>query len=117
MFLWPSLMQEELDRFRRFANHRRMRKQKDKVLPSGVTPDFAHTFPERFGGRDCLYPVDRNVIKEIMDDMKAEQEALTDWGVSPEFKIRAQAGLDRMGVDKVSLENVWVVFNALLQYV
>src|ERR1700742_2604601 len=81
MLLWPPLIQQELDQFLANANHRRMRKQKEKSLPSGVSPHYAYTFPEEFGGRDCLQPVDKRVIEEILRDMKPEHELLTSWGV------------------------------------
>jgi len=115
MWLWPPLMQRELDKFCFSANNRQMRKQRDKLLPSGVTPNVAHTLPERFGGEDCLQPVDRQVIQEIMDEMRENYDALTDWGVPPEFAARAAAACDRLQVHEVTLMNVWVVFSSILQ--
>ena len=115
MWLWPRLIQEELDHFRLFANTRKIRKQRNKILPSGVSPHYAYTFPERFGGCDCLQPVDVSIIKEILDDMKPEQQFLTDWGVPPEFAVQCADALQRIGlVEPVNLKNVWVVFNAIL---
>src|ERR1700742_4696207 len=117
MWLWPPIMQKELDKFVHFANNRRMRKQKDKVLPSGVTPDFAYTFPDQFGGRDCLIPVDRQVVKEILDDMEAEKDALTDWGVPPEFAAAASAAAISLeiNIEECSLNNIWWIFAAIIQ--
>jgi len=116
-WLWPPLMQKELDSFRHYANNHRIRKQKDKRLPSGVTPSFAYTFPEHFGGEDCLQPVDMQVIEEILEDMKPKAEQLMDWGVPPEFEARAQAGFDSLEIKEVTITTVWVVFTALLHFV
>jgi hypothetical protein len=115
MWLWPPLMQRELDKFRCLANNRRVRKQKDKICPSGTTPNFAYTFPESFGGRDCLQPVDVNVIDEILADMVDEHRALTDWGVPEDFAQRAKLGVRRLGFDLAQMEmvNVWTVFAAV----
>lgn len=114
MWLWPPLIQKELDKFMNFANHRRGRKQKEKVLPSGVTSDYAYTFPEHFGARNCLIPVDRHIIKEMMDDLEEEKKAMSDWGVDPEVAELAGIALARLGVEEVTMENVWIIFTSLL---
>ena len=98
MWLWPPLMQRELDKFCHFANNRRVRKQINKHLPSGVTPSFSYTFPERRGGRDCLQPVDTEVVEEILQDVEAEKKALTDWGVSADFVARAEEAARRLDI-------------------
>jgi hypothetical protein len=108
-------MQKELDKFRQLANNRRVRKQKDKILPSGTTPSFAYTFPEEFGGRDCLQPADVAVIDEILTGMEAEHRALTDWGVPAEFARRASAAVQTLGIslEQMDMTNVWTVFAAI----
>ena len=115
MWLWPPLMQRELDKFCESANNRRMRKQKDKLLPSGVPPNIAYTFPERFGGEECLQPIDRNIVQEMLDGMQANHDALTDWGVPEDFATRAEAALNRLRVREVTMTNVWLVFAGILQ--
>ena len=118
MWLWPPIVQRELDHFREVANNRRVRKQKDKILPSGVSPSYAYTFPEDYGGVDCLQPVDREVIEEVLHDLEPEMVALTDWGVPPEFARRAQAICDMINlkVNQVSINEVWVAFSAILAH-
>ena|ERR1700753_90945 len=116
MWLWPPLLQKELDDFCVLANNRRMRKQKEKLLPSGVTPNKAYSLPEDFGGTDCLQPVDLGIIQEILDDMRPEHEVLTDWGVSPEFAERAEAILRRLKIKEVTLTTVWVIFASILSH-
>lgn len=117
MWLWPSIMQRELDKFRRFANNRRVRKQKDKALPSGVTPNFSYNLPERFGGRDCLQPVNVAVVEEILQDMEEQKNALTDWGVPPVFAARAEAASIQAGIriQEVTMDNAWSVFALILR--
>lgn len=91
-----------------------MRKQKDKVLPSGVTPNQAYSFPDRHGGEDCLIGVNRDTVKAMLNDMQEEQAALTDWGVSPDLVPLAKQALKKLRVKEVTLENIWLVFCALI---
>src|SRR6201999_3190311 len=106
MFLWPPVMQKELNKFVHLVNHRRVRKQNDKNLPSGVTPSFSYTFPERFGGRNCLLPVNMLIIEEILEDLKAEHDRNMDWGVPPEFRDRAEAAFDRLHITELTMGNI-----------
>ena len=118
MWLWPPVIQKELDRFREMANSRRMRKQKNKILPSGVSPNLVYTLPERFGAHDCLQPVECRVVQTILNDMQAEQDYLTNWSVTPTFAKRCKQLLPTAGiqVEKISLETVWMAFNALVRF-
>jgi hypothetical protein len=115
MWLWPPLMQKELDRFQTFANTRKMRKQRDKALPSGVSAAFAYSCPERFGGRNCLQQVDKQVIGEIIADLEPEAKARMDWGVPPELAASAKEIFEDSGVEEVTMNNVWLVFGYILQ--
>ena len=110
MWLWPPLIQQELDKFRHYANNHRVRKQKDKILPSGVSPNMAYLFPEKFGATNCLEPVDLTVVQEILDGLQEEKERLTDWGVPEEFAARAKTVYDTLPVEEVTLLNIWLVF-------
>jgi hypothetical protein len=92
-----------------------VRKQKDKRLPSGVSPNTAYTFPEEYGGRNCLQPVDVVVIQEMLDEMQEEKDRLSDWGVPEDFAQRAQRALDVYSVGEVNLTNIWFVFQAVLR--
>src|ERR1700749_4573448 len=106
MWLWPPLMQKELDRFRKSANSRKVQKQKDKVLPSGVSPNIAYTLPEKYNGEECLQPVDVDLIDAILADMQPQKDALSDWGVPEEFDRRAQDAFDRLPIREVTLQTI-----------
>jgi hypothetical protein len=87
-------------------------------LPSGVSPHIAYTLPERYGGEDCLQPVDLKLIREMMDsdEMREARALATDWGVTPEFARRAEAALKTLRIEEVTLQNVWITFSALLGF-
>lgn len=118
MWLWPELMQKELDAFKEKANHRRVRKQPDKILPSGVSPNTAYTFPEQFEGRECLLPVDKEYVEEMLKspEMEIGKIAATDWGLPDEFIARANAAYARLRSPKITMETVWIIFAAMVRF-
>lgn len=118
-WLWPPVIQKELDRFCDEANNKRVRKQKNKVLPSGVSPNISYTFPERFEGEDCLQPIDRNLVQAMLDSerMRPEKRLATDWGVPDSFALRAQDAMRRLHIEEVTLPTIWITFSALLPFV
>lgn len=91
-------------------NGTRMRKDKHKPGPSGMSRNEAFSMPEQWGGRNCLLPVDVNVIREIKEAMGGD--SLLEF-TTPEFSAEVQAAYDTLGVAKLTLENVWHVFQAL----
>lgn len=109
-------MQKELNKFCYEANNRKVRKQKDKLLPSGVSPNIAYEFPERFGATDCLEQVDVRVVEEILDCMQEAKDALSDWGVPKDFAICAQKKYEELSVQEVTMSNVWLVFGSMVNF-
>jgi hypothetical protein len=107
-----------LDRFRDESNNKRVRKQRNKILPSGVSPYISYLFPERYGGEDCLQDVDLVLVQEMLQSevMQQAKAQASDWGVPAEFAQRAEAGLMTLEIGEVTLQNVWVVFSALLAF-
>ena len=117
MWLWPRLIQNALDEFCQLANSRRSRKQRDKLLPSGVSANTAYVFPERFGGHDCLQPVDVSTVEQILDDMVEVKEHIATWGVPPEFALRCEHAKICAGIrEEITISNVWPTFFALLYF-
>jgi hypothetical protein len=114
MWLWPPIIQKELDKFRFQANNRRVRKQKHKTLPSGVSPNTAYSFPEKFGATDRLQPVEIPVVQAMLEQMQEAKDALDDWGVPAVFARRAQAAYEQTRIPSISISNVWFVFQCIL---
>lgn len=110
-WLWPKLLRTELADFMAFRNGARMRKNKNKPGPSGMSRNEAFSLPEKWGGRNCLLPVDVEVVREIKEAMGGD--ALLDF-VVPEFAARAQRAYDSLDIQTLTLENVWHVFQALM---
>jgi len=114
LWLWPPLIQKELNRFVESANNRRVRKQRDKLLPSGVSPNTAYVLPENFNAVDCLQQIDGNLIDGILQEFEEGRKSVEDWGVPADFAACAQEAFERLRSPEVTLSNVWIIFAALL---
>lgn len=111
-------MQKELDKFCHYQNHHKMRKQKDKILPSGCSPNFAYSCPGRFGAENCLQPVNMQVIDELLADLERDKRVQSDWGIPPLFAQVANQILREklnMELSEVTKENAWCIFSAVHQ--
>ncbi|KAG9316859.1 hypothetical protein JVU11DRAFT_2931 [Chiua virens] len=87
-WIWSKLLCKDLQEMMDFHNGTRMRKDNDKIGPSGMSRNDAFSLPEQWGGRNCLLPIDMNVIREIKAEMGGD--ALLEF-TSVEFSARAQA--------------------------
>lgn len=96
-------------------NARKVRKQREKRLPSGVAPEYSYACPDLFGGHQCLQPVNPTLVDELLEDLQEEKEALTDWRVPESFKREAESALERGGIEPkdITVLNVWLVFSAI----
>jgi hypothetical protein len=93
-----------------FRNGARMRLDKTKAGPSGMSRNEAFSLPENWGGRDCLLPVDVNVIRELKEAMGGDD--ILEF-VSEEFAERAQAAYNSLHIRNLTAENVWYIFREL----
>lgn len=97
-----------------FRNGTKMRKDKDKGGPSGMSRNDAFALPERWGGRDCLIPVDIAIIQEIKAAMGGDDIL----SFAPaEFCERAELAYSSLLITALSFENVWAVFSHMLPLV
>ena len=87
-----------------------MRKDNEKAGPSGMSCNEAFSFPENWGGRNCLLEVDVAIIRELKNAMGGDE--ILEF-VSAEFSQHAQAAYDTLGVVDLNSENVWYVFRDL----
>ena len=116
-WLWPKLLQKELDTFMEFRNGCKMRKDKNKSGPSGMSRNDAFSLPEEWGGRDCLLklePEDLSVVSELKAELGGD--ALIAFS-TPEFATHAQLVYDSLMITQLTFENVWVVFVTMLPLV
>ena len=100
-----------------FRNGCKMRKDKNKSGPSGMSRNDAFSLPEEWGGRDCLLklePEDLSVVAELKEELGGD--ALIAFSTL-EFAARAQVVYDSLGIIQLTFENIWVVFTIMLPLV
>jgi hypothetical protein len=114
-WLWPRLLQKELDTFMEFRNGCMMRKDQEKPGPSGMSRNQAFSLPEMWGGRDCLLKInDLSVIEGLKKELGGDE--LVSFS-TPEFSAHAQAAYDSLAIIDLTFENVWAVFTVMLPLV
>ncbi|KAJ7474431.1 hypothetical protein B0H11DRAFT_2158685 [Mycena galericulata] len=113
-WLWPRFIQAGLDQYAALRNSIKMRKQSDKPGPSAMSRNTAFSLPEKWGGRNCLLPVDVDVIAQMKTDMGGD--ALIAFS-TPEFAARAQIAYDYLQIQALTQENIWHVFMTMLPLV
>ncbi|KAF8592319.1 hypothetical protein K439DRAFT_1643785 [Ramaria rubella] len=71
-WLWPKLIQHELDGLQYHFNNHYMRKDHKKKNPSGVTPHLAMMLPHKYHGTNCLQNVDVGLICKLKEELGGE---------------------------------------------
>ncbi|RDX41373.1 hypothetical protein OH76DRAFT_1423158 [Lentinus brumalis] len=110
-YLWPKLIQQELDSLRERLNNHKPRRDNAKLTPTGVAPAVAYTLAERYGGERGLQPVDTKLIEGLMEELGGEDLVRF---VSRDYEARADEIFSTIGVEKLSFANVWMVFERML---
>ncbi|KIK79777.1 hypothetical protein PAXRUDRAFT_160336 [Paxillus rubicundulus Ve08.2h10] len=110
-WLWPKLIQQELDKLMdTFNNHVVCHNQKKK-LPSGVSPNVAFALHAQFGGQDCLQKVNQHVVEQLMEEIGGEGLiCFVDVG----YVTHAQAIFDSLRFTELTLQNDWAILSAIV---
>jgi hypothetical protein len=92
-------------------NNHKVRSDKFKMNPSGISPNVCYSLCQENGGENCLQKVDVEVIRGLMRDIGGEE--LIQF-VTPEYAQHAQSIYDMLNVTKLGFDNVWLVYSAML---
>ncbi|KAJ7774455.1 hypothetical protein B0H14DRAFT_3095915 [Mycena olivaceomarginata] len=111
-WIWPPIVQGELDHFTEWWNSHVIRRQHNKTMPSGVSPNKLHTHPEYYGGRCFAIPVPRDAINEFRKTIKISGEAALAW-VPEDFDVIAGQVYEMLGSPSVSAETAWDFFSQM----
>ena len=96
-------------------NNHKTRKDRKKALPSGCSPNTAYDLWHEWGGvANCLQPVDTKIVQEIMQALCNGKKPLEDWEIPEEYSTRFAEVYAELNVPKVTLDNVWGVFQAMV---
>lgn len=96
-----------------------MRKDAKKAGPSGCSRNEAFSLHEKFGLRNCLLPLDDaaiEVVREIKAYIGGHDGSILNF-VSSEFSERCEEAYNTLGITRLTMENVWHVFTALIPLV
>ncbi|KAJ7145433.1 hypothetical protein C8R43DRAFT_1088749 [Mycena crocata] len=112
-WIWPPIVQGELDHFTERWNSHVIRHQRNKLMPSGVSPNELYTHPEYFGGRCFSIPVPQAAIKAFRDSIKITRDDALRW-VPAEFDVIAAQVYDLLGAPVCSAETAWDLFSKMV---
>ncbi|KAF8478327.1 hypothetical protein JB92DRAFT_2768728 [Gautieria morchelliformis] len=109
-WLWPKLIQQELDELRyRFNNHV-VRTDRKKRNPSGISPNVAIAIPAEYGGMNCLQSVDVGLVRKLKQELGGE-----DLICFVDVKYAAWANIVFLSLNMIlTMDNVWLVFQEML---
>lgn len=92
-----------------------MHKDAKKAGPSGCSRNDAFSLYRKYGLSECLLPIDNmDLIQELKTSMGGD--AILEF-VSAEFSERAESAYTTLKIEKLTMENVWVIFHELLPFV
>lgn len=111
-WLWPKLLQKITNEFMESRNAYCSRKDSKKAGPSGMSQNVAFSLLNTWGGRNCLLPIDRDVIKQIKEEMGGDNILAF---VDHDFSAQAATAYDSLGIADLNFNNVWDIFTAMLE--
>lgn len=114
LFYWvfPPLIQAKLDEFKTYWNNHRIRKQKNKAMPSGHVPMNAFCNPAEFLGVQCKIPVPPDAVQEMRAFIIEETGQRENW-ISDDFAKIADDIYLQISSPALTLDNAWEVFTAM----
>ncbi|KAI0629562.1 hypothetical protein C8Q77DRAFT_1065176 [Trametes polyzona] len=108
-WLWPQVVQVELDKFVQYWNCHTVRCQKDKAMPSGTTPMDVYCNPEEFGYQDLRIPVDVNLVEHLRKLLPDSREEVFRF-VSDDFRAAAEQAYAELGCPPFCLKHGWEIY-------
>ncbi|KAJ7156233.1 hypothetical protein C8R46DRAFT_429357 [Mycena filopes] len=114
-WIFPPLVQAELDEFRVYWNQHKIRSQHLKNMPSGHVPADVLEHPEFYGGINCRIEVPRetvHLLRELLTEEVGPREQHLAW-VTPEFSDIADAVHEALGRPYITLQNSWTIFSQM----
>ncbi|KAJ6609508.1 hypothetical protein B0H10DRAFT_1954517 [Mycena sp. CBHHK59/15] len=111
-WLWSKIVQTGLDEFVDYFNNKKTRKQRNRILPSGVAPNVVFDMPANYGLENLAIPVTQEALDELRGLIDTPREDAFRW-VSDEFDEVATAVYIRIGSPKLEALSGWAIFNGM----
>ncbi|EIN11852.1 hypothetical protein PUNSTDRAFT_63217 [Punctularia strigosozonata HHB-11173 SS5] len=112
-WLWPQIVQLVLDDFKHAWNAKRIRKQKNVLLPTGGTPNDFMVRPQDYGGERVSIPVDIHNVTEIRSNFDTTREDAFRW-VDDVFADAAFYAYQSIGSPELKVSTAWDTFLRML---
>ena len=91
-YVFIPVLEKEIECFIHNWNTRRIRFQKDTVLPDGI-PEHIYSFPEKYGLERCGLPVTNEQLEEV-SELSGVLDIPDDY-LEPEFRARCEEIIDK----------------------
>ncbi|TBU64693.1 hypothetical protein BD310DRAFT_943708 [Dichomitus squalens] len=111
-WLWSQVTQQQLDAFKAYWNSHHVRTQRNKLMPSGSTPNDFFATPEQWGGRrdkNCGIPIDADVAEALRAQINMRHEDAYKF-VDDSFRQAAENAYETIGSPALTVQNGWEVF-------
>lgn len=95
-----------------YFNNKKTRKQRNRILPSGVAPNVVFDMPADYGLQNLAIPVTQEAIQELRGLIETPREEAFRW-VSDEFDMLATNIYNGLGSPKLETLSGWAIFNAM----
>ncbi|KAJ6535848.1 hypothetical protein DFH09DRAFT_1091625 [Mycena vulgaris] len=114
-WLWPKIVQIGLNEFLDYFNNKKTRKQRSRILPSGVAPNVVFDMPGDYGLENLAIPVAQEAIDELRTVIDTSREEAYHW-VSDKFDALAGEVYIQLGCPKLEVLSGWAIFNAMAPF-
>ncbi|KAJ7239109.1 hypothetical protein C8J57DRAFT_1246149 [Mycena rebaudengoi] len=111
-WIWPPIVQGELDHLTARWNSHVIRRPRNKLMPSGVSPNDLYAHPEHYGGRCFAIPVPQAAVNAFRDSIRIARDAALSW-VPAEFDAVAGQVYELLGSPECSAETAWDLFSKM----
>ncbi|KAJ7622372.1 hypothetical protein FB45DRAFT_753535, partial [Roridomyces roridus] len=109
-WLWSRIVQNAVDLFVESWNTHKTRNQRNKALPSGVSPQDVFDKPQNFGLEFGGIKVDREFVPELRKTLPKSREECYRW-VPEEFEVQAVAAYEHLGSPALRITEGWTIFS------
>ncbi|KAG8938640.1 hypothetical protein FRC04_008035 [Tulasnella sp. 424] len=115
-WVWSTVVRTSLEIERQKLNSHRVRKVQGKKMPDKGSPNQFMANPIHYGAvnESCLHPVDRSVVKQIMDELGGE--ALLRF-VDPAFDAHCYEVYRQIGSPALEPKGAWGIFLSMLPHI
>ncbi|KAK7046463.1 hypothetical protein R3P38DRAFT_2508022 [Favolaschia claudopus] len=113
-WLWPKIVQKQLDSFQLYWNHRTPRKDEKKAMTSGVAPIEIYRNPELYGLKRLGRKVDQETIDRLREDLPYSREEAMRW-VPDSFDDAAHEAYVTLCSPKLEPRRGWEIFGQMAE--